>query len=40
LDITATDASHEVSGIVKLPAEATVNQFHLERVTRHLLTPI
>ena len=34
--VTGSDTAHEASSIVQLPAEATVNQRHLERITRHL----
>jgi hypothetical protein len=33
--ITGSDIAHEARRIVKLPAEASVSQFHFERFTRH-----
>ncbi|HZA10321.1 MAG TPA: hypothetical protein VE759_09840 [Mycobacterium sp.] len=38
--VTSSDTAYEVSSVVQLPAEATVNQRHLERITRHLLPPV
>jgi hypothetical protein len=37
--VTASDTAYKASSIVQLPAEATVNQRHLEWITRHLYPP-
>ena len=37
--VTGSDTAYKASSIVQLPAEATVNQRHLEWITRHLYPP-
>ena len=37
--VTGSDTAYKASRIVQLPAEATVNQRHLEWITRHLHPP-
>jgi hypothetical protein len=38
--VTGSDTAHETGSIVQLPAEASVDQCHLERITRHVYAPI
>ena len=37
--VTGSDTAYKASSIVQLPAEPTVNQRHLEWITRHLYPP-
>jgi hypothetical protein len=37
--VTGSDTAYKASSIVQLPVEATVNQRHLEWITRHLCPP-